>query len=498
MKLLFVQLFLVAAALQSSEVVAFSTSKLPQLDTTGRRITTLQAAKGDEQIEKFQVASSRGSGAVKRMATGKTPNAWDSFKSAIYGTVDGVGSLSEKLASSSGDSGVEGGYASIERSVLGQKSNLSPGQRLMKEYKARSTTTPAPTQSTSRSTFDAFKETLYGGVDVASQVFSNDKDGREDSLRSFKPLVQSTLSSSEVQSALPDLQSTNLIKRKIAEGKIKNWEEKERKRQRALERDEAARKFKESVYQIGDAVVASAETLASVPETVSKVAGETQLLAKKVKKAADEIPVKVDKVVSTVTSIPDKVKTKSTEVQKSVEATVENTKQVIEDVKAIPTKVDSSVKETQKKVKDTQESINDVVTSVKVLVGLEKPIPKPPKLPPPPPPTASELAKKLAGDAVKGVVTGTAKVAWWAGKSVAVSAWNGVQSAVENAKNKDAVKPIATKSSLMAINEDVDDEVQEALDLAQSALEFADQKPSFIDKKSNDGKDESKNTDTKP
>lgn len=489
-----IQILLLLAGLLSSAVVAFTTLPLPQRGATRPHIDlhSLKATKGNENIEKFQVASRRGTGAVgkQKIRTGK-PSAWDSFKNAVYGTVDGVGSLSEKLSAKDGDTGVEGGYSSIEKSVLGQKSNISPGQRLMKEYKARSAATPALSQQ-SKSTFDSIKESFYGGIDAASQVFSSDEDTSEDSLRPFKPLVQSTLSSSEVQGVLPDLQSNNPIKRKIAEGKIKNWEEKERKRQRALEREEAARKFKESVYQFGDAVVASAGTLASVPETVSKAADQTQVLAKKVKASAEEIPVKVDSAVKTVTTIPDKVKTKSDELKKSVDNTVENTKKAIDDVKAIPTKVETSVKETQKKVKDTQENINEAVTSVKVLFGLEKPVPKPPKLPPPPPPAAGDLAKKLAGDAVKGAVTGTAKVAWWAGKTVAISAWNGVQSAVENATGKQQAKlpPAKPKEATTTkpIGDDVDDEVREALELAQSALEFADQKPS-VDKKKDDDKD---------
>ena len=259
-----------------------------------------------------------------------------------------------------------------------------------------------------------------------------------------------------------------------------------------MEREEAARKFKESVYQLGDVVVASAESLASVPNKVSQAADETQVLAKKVKKVADEIPSKVDKVVSTVTGIPDQVKSASNQVQSSVKTTVDGTKQVIDEVIEIPTKIENSVKDTQKKVQDTQEKVNEAVTSVKVLMGLEKPVPKPPKVPPPPEPTLNELGMKLAGSAVKGVVTGTAKVAWWAGKGVAVSAWNGAQSAVENARKKDeVVKADETIVPTKPDSTEVDDEVQEALDLAQSALEFADQGPSTDKRKENrDKKDE--------
>lgn len=477
-------LLLVVAELQIA--AAFTAGRRAWIGSGGtlnlHRLRAAASSEDNEQIEKFQIASSRGSGAVQKQKIQKQSSVWDSFKNAIYGTVDGVGSLSEKLAVGSGDSGVvEGGYSSIERTVLNQNSNLSPGQRLMNEYKARSQATPvetAPSQGQA-SAFDAFKETVYGGVDAASQVFSNEKDESQELLRSFKPLVQSTLSSSEVQGALPDLQSNNPITRRIAETKIKNWEEKERKRQRALEREEAARKFKASVYQFGDVVVASAETLAAVPEQVAKAADETQVIAKNVKKSVDEIPGKVEQVVTTVTSIPVQVKEKSDQVQDSVKTTVETTKQAIDEVKAIPTKIENSVKDTQQKVNAAVTAVDEAATSVKVLVGIEKPIPKPPKQPPPPPPTPSEVGMKIAGSVVTGVATGTAKLAWWAGKGVATSAWNGVQSAYENAAGKGKApleEPRKTTPAKPTSNtKEVDDEVQEALDLAQSALEFADQ-----------------------
>jgi hypothetical protein len=62
-------------------------------------------------------------------------------------------------------------------------------------------------------------------------------------------------------------------------------------------------------------------------------------------------------------------------------------------------------------VKTTREGVEETITNVKVFVGAEKKgRPAPPKLPPPPPATAQELALKVAG----GVITGTAKAAWWA------------------------------------------------------------------------------------
>ena len=283
---------------------------------------------------------------------------------------------------------------------------------------------------------------------------------------------------------------SNLITRKIAEGKIKNWEEKERKRQRALEREEAARKFKESVYQIGDAVVASAEALSTVPSKLSSTAEETGKIAKKVKTQVEKVPSKVDEVVNTVTAIPDQVKARTNQVQNSVKESVETTKKAVDEVKAIPTKIGTSVKDTQQKLNAAVAAIDEAATNIKVFAGLEKPKPKPPKTPPPPPPTVGELGVKVAGSVVTGVATGTAKLAWWAGKGVAVAAWNGVQSATGNSKAIEEqqtpaaslkVSPEAQSNQVKApekspspSDSDVDKEVQEALRLAQSAIDFAD------------------------
>lgn len=438
--------------------------------------TRLRSASKDEQIEKFQVPSSRGSRAVENQNTNSDkPSGWNGLKNVIYTAFDSLGSLSEELASGSGESGVEGGYASIERTVLNQRSNISPGQRLMNEYKSRSEPTPlqAPTTQSKSSAFDAFKEIVYGGVDGASQIFSNYIIEDQGSFESFKPLVQSTLSSSEIQGALPDLLSKNLIARKLAASKISNWDQKERRRQRALGREEAATQVKESIYKFGDSVIASAETLTTVPEQVSKAADKTQVIAKKAKKTVSEIPERVDELVTSITSIPEQVKATTDQLQDSVKISVENTKQVIDEVKSMPSRIENTVKDTQEKATAVTAAVDEATTSVKVLVGFEKPVPKPPRQPPPPPPTAGDVGMKIAGSLVSGAVTGSAKLALWAGRRVAIGAWNGAQSVYNEAAEKgnpQSVSP-ARKTNM----KEVDAEVQEALDLAQSALQFADQ-----------------------
>jgi hypothetical protein len=434
----------------------------------------------DGRIEKFQVSSSRGSKAkLVKKSNIKTTDGWSYLKQAIYGTVDGMEAIGAKLLEPKNDQvPVEDGYQEIEQTVLRERGTLSPGQRLMNQYRERSVKNTAPEiPPPPRNAFDALKATVYDGIDVASSVFeSNDKPAEKELRRSFKPLVQSTLSSSpDVQQALPDLQSSNIIKRKIAESKIKNWEEKERKRQRQIQREEAARKLKESVYQVGDATVWAAKTLVKAPETVAKVATETTVI---VKGSIELAKGTVDQVVTKATAIPVQVTSTVDEVQKTVNESVEKTKQAVEEVKAIPTKIQKSIEDTRKTYTEMKNTVEAAKTNAKVRFGLEKAKPKPPKVPPPAPKSVKELGASLAKAAVTGVVTGTAKVAWWAGTETAKAGWNLAVSTYQDATQKGkGPKAKSTSSDLASV---VDKEVEEALLLAQSAIDFADMETSQL------------------
>jgi hypothetical protein len=432
----------------------------------------------DGRIEKFQVSSSRGSKAnlIKKRSINKKTDAWSYLKQAIYGTVDGVEAIGAKILIPKNEQvPVEDGYQEIEQNILRERGMLSPGQRLMNQYRERSvkTKTPeTPPPSNNRNAFDALKATVYDGIDAATSAFdNNDQAAAEKELRrSFKPLVQSTLSSSpDIQQALPDLQSSNIIKRKIAEGKIKNWEEKERKRQRQIEREEAARKLKESVYQVGDAAVLAAKTLVMAPETVAKAAKETQVI---VKGSVELAKGTVDQVMTKATAIPVQVTTTVDEVQNTVKESMEKTKQALEEVKAIPTKIQKSMEDTKKKYIAVKNTVEEKTTDAKVLIGLEKPKPKPPKVPPPAPKSIKELGTSLAKAAVTGAVTGTAKLAWWAGTETAKAGWNlAVSTYQETTQQGKGPTALSNTSGLASV---VDKEVEEALLLAQSALDFAD------------------------
>lgn len=466
-----------------------SSSKFHNTYATAVFLPLSAASKSDnETIEKYEVLSKSGRNAIPASSQKDSKSNWDSFKSSIYATVDGVGSVTKKLRQGDPGPGVQGGYSNIEKSVLNSNENISPGQRLMSQYKqSRSFSSAAEDTApeTSENAFDAFKSVIYGTADAASQAFSSEGDSTEATLDSFKPLVQSKISSPEIQKALPDLQSNNPIKRRRAESKIKNWEQQEKKRQLALQREENARKFKESIYQVGDAVVWSVETLAKTPAKISGIAKETKVLAKKVKKSVNTVPNKVEAVVKTtedvassVATIPTKVKQSSNNVKSSVEESVEKTKKFIDDVQKIPSNVEKSVKETKEKVDGAVAFVDETTTRVKVLAGLEKPKPKPPKVPPPPPPTAADIGWKVAGT----VASGSAKLAWWAGKGVAVTAWNGVSSALKKSGQEKSRSPTLDKLQSQSLSstkdqskeKKVDKDVEEALKLAQSALNYAD------------------------
>ncbi|CAB9505842.1 expressed unknown protein [Seminavis robusta] len=463
----------------SAPIVAAFTALDPLFLSRQQRVSVSQlrssSAKSDkDQIEKFQVSSSRGSNAIKKGSYQEEGlNGWASLKKAVYGTVDGVGAIGAALKSKSSELPVEEGYRQTETTILKESNSvLSPGQRLMNQYRERSTVAPpAPAQDQSKSTaFDAFKETVYGTIDVASSVF-DDQPKDTETRRSFKPLVQSTLSSPEIQKALPDLQSNNFIARKIAEKKIQDWEKKERKRQLALEREEAARKIKESVYQVGDATVWAAKTLATAPEAVSKVASETTVF---VKGTVKQVQTNVDQAVSTATAIPSQVTATADDVQNAVKESVEKTKQTVEEVKAIPGKTKKLIDDTTETVTNVKSAVEEAVVDTKVFLGLEKAKPKPPKRPPPPPQTASEIGLEIAGKVLTGAATGTAKLAWWAGASTAKAAWNATVSAIQERTAKDEAGSTSVAVTSNTTSPAIDKEVEEALLLAQSAIDFAD------------------------
>lgn len=444
--------------LQSVLIVSFTTSnqELRLRLNAIKMLRPLAAAKGgkssSDTLEKFSVPSFRGSNAKlrKKLKNDNKPGIWDSVKSTIYDTVDGVVSISEKLRAGDEEPGLQEGYSirELESSITGKK--VSPGQKLMKGYRSPSVSVLQTSPQNQESAFDAFKASIYGTIDTLGS-FTTDKNANEEILDSLKPLAQSSSAPSEVQEALPDLQSKNSIKRIIAEMKVKKWEEQERRRKVAIEREETIRKFKESVYKVGDSINWSAETLAAAPSKISYAAEETGKLASQVKSSVESFPGAIGKFSKTLSSIPGQIKIKSDQIQDSFKTNVEKTQKTIQDVQAFPSKVQKSISDTHKIATATKEVLDAATTNVKVFIGLEKPKPKPPKTPPPAPPTAKDIGLKVAGS----LVTGTAKATLSITKGVASATWSVAKSAVETATKKTEPKVPVTKQK--STNKDISD-----------------------------------------
>ena len=93
----------------------------------------------------------------------------------------------------------------------------------------------------------------------------------------------------------------------------------------------------------------------------------------------------------------------------------------------IPSKTQQSIVATRQSVANTIQAVDEVATKAKILVGLEKPVPKPPKMPPPKPLTTKDIGIMVA----KGLTTGLLKASLWAGKEAAILSWNGAKFAVD-------------------------------------------------------------------
>jgi hypothetical protein len=350
----------------------------------------------------------------KKGSAGEEPKdnkAWDSFKNAVYGSVDGVQDIASKIKGSNEkmeEDRVGEGYADFEESVL---SRQGPAQKIMGEYQARATSLGVAENATppsKRSGFDNFKENVYTTVDALSAT----KEEQPEVLRDEVVPIKRSLAKDFTNQ---DLQSPNPIKRFKAEQKIVDQEA----QRRAGLRNEKIRAKKEDLYKLVDSFQASVDAL---PETFEQTSQAVKDMAKFVK----SVPSKAQKAVDEVKAIPTKVQERAAKIEQSVENSIDATKQVYQDVKDIPNKVNKTLEDTKRKVASTKESVDETYTKVRVLIGVEKPKPKPPKLPPPKAKDAKEIALDLAGKAA----AGTGQFAWWATKGAANMAWTSATSAL--------------------------------------------------------------------
>ena len=336
---------------------------------------------------------------------------------------------------------------------------------LTQEYRKKNYIEGDDNVAPKRSLWRSVKGAVYSTVDVlASFISSSNKDEQDDTTiaadNNFKPVVRETiLSSPPLQKAIATLESTNnpveqiLAKRTIQEYQ-QHLQDKETMKQ---QRQEIAETVKQTMFQLGDAVVETAEVMAQAPAKLSSTVQTVSSTVQTVSSSVQTIPTRIRQTVDTIRGIPTQVVASTQQIQSSVSDAIQTTQQTIEDIQAIPSKIQQSVEKTQSNVKNAVQTVEDVTTRAKVLVGLEKPVPKPPIIPPPKPLTAKDLGWKVVGGLTKGV----AQVSWWAGKEAVKLSWKGATFAVQklveayNGRQGDMPKPTLPNKPVAPISQDV-------------------------------------------
>jgi hypothetical protein len=337
-------------------------------------------------------------------------NNFDKIKQAMYGAVDGIPRIGENDATDN-KSRIIDGYSEIQK-------RITPAEQLM-----RVRNNPSKS-STPSNVFDAVKNAVYGTADLTSSVgdrILSNSDRRQSIVAKEKVPIKRSLSQDIIDS-IPDLKSVNPMKRLAAEAKLKNLEIEAETRRKQKEIEDSVNRVKQTVYDTGDAITGAIETIKSVPTVlneavfvVNEAVENAKTIPSQVTKRAQEVNLVVQTTVEDITAIPSKVEAKISEVQRLVDETIENTKQFIEDVKAVPSRIEQSVDNTKRTIDNTIQTVDEVKTNTKILLGLEKPKPKPPKIPPPKQKTVSDYAFQALGT----VASVTGKAAFWVGKGAA-------------------------------------------------------------------------------
>lgn len=386
----------------------------------------------------------------------------------------------------------------IERRVF-SPSTVPPGQRLMQEYKERGPTLKVVQPE--ESFFDSFKESVYSAADsmAAPKQPAQSTPSPLEGVQDFKPYTQPTiLASSTIRDSLPQVQSSNPFKRFFAERKIRRWEDAQRKRDEALDREAQIQAMKDTVYAVVDTVQAGAEIAAQTPEKMAETASAAKNAAYSVLDWAKTVPDLAASATDALVSIPKQLQNTASGVQQTVESTaqstVKTTKNVVDGVVGIPQKVVQTVEGTKqgigntvKAVENTVKSVDDTTTRFKVWTGLEKPKPKPP----PPKPIKELTVTNLAWDIGAPIVQGTADFVWWFGSNSAKLGFRKAKQSMEDARKKQKEKqkekevlttaaefvpvpppeaPPLPQTLAEASSIELEEEVTEALALAQSAL----------------------------
>ena len=369
---------------------------------------------------------------------------WKTVKIAVYGAFDDIRSLKGKLqrVAAAGQEEkdtaadlVVGGY---EEHMIKQQYEKIPKQSPIQD-------------SLPISAFDSVKGAVYETVDAASKITNTPAATtvKPPTMQTFKPVVESTRKASkDVQQSLLDRGSDNPVKRAAAQRKIRAWEQKYLNQPPPGKKEAVA--LKDSIYQIGDAVESVMEGVLEFPNTALAAANRLMLWGNAAARFVASVPAKMQQAVETVQAIPTAVEQTAAQVKQSVQKGITATAQLVDDIKAIPVTVQQTVQQTKESLHATVDSVNELTTVSKVMLGLEKPVPKPPKKRPPKL-TTSEIGWKVAGT----VASGAGKAAWWVGKGAASMAFRGAKLAF--AKGAEALPEMseqaksATKSTTTTV-----------------------------------------------
>jgi hypothetical protein len=233
----------------------------------------------------------------------------------------------------------------------------------------------------------------------------------------LKPVVaKSFVASPEVRDSWQDLVSPNPVRKAIARFRVEEWDRKEKLVEAEIERYRKSRLLKEAVYSIGDAAQNSARYMTELPERLATAIDRISTLL-------NSVPPVIEKRAKSIGAIRAQVDQKAIEVQKSIGNGIAILQKVTQDVQAIPGRVERTTEAAKESAIALAAALDDVGSQGKVLLGLEKPVPRPPLLPPPPDFPMEEIGWKVAG--------GLATAAWWVAKGLAVLTWTGTSYAVQ-------------------------------------------------------------------
>ena len=361
---------------------------------------------------------------------------FDKFKNSFYQGIDKVQSIV---------SGTESGDATIiidgysEEQALKTKSKKTYPLNILqtKTLMASTSKIKDPSRSPSRSVFESVKGAVYNTLDAASPKRKKTPSTTAPIDDDLPPVAANPASSQAAYSKrmlelFPDLESNNLFKKSYAEFQANLLERKEEARKEQLRRQEQFQQFKANAYEALDNLQAAGRNIATVPGKVQKGFVTTV-------DVVQTIPGQLQRTFEQIVEIPDKVEKKANEIQESVTQSIETGQRVVDDVKALPDRTKQKVKETQEGFNAAIDSVNEFATNTKVFLGLEKPKPKPPKIPPPAPSDPTEKLLQVAGS----VAFGAGKFVFWAGQQLAGVAFEGVK--VAASKGAESLKEQAVE-----------------------------------------------------